>query len=118
MASFVHGTAFLQSNILISEAGTPLLTDLCLINLPLPNDLIMANTREGLDEVRWMAPEVVSPPIFSAESDETDIQEGEMTSDLYKVTPASDVHSFGMTALEVRPLVRIYNIQFYKPPIY
>jgi hypothetical protein len=83
-------------------------------NLQIPNDLITENTREGLDKVRWMAPEVVSPPIFSSESDETDIQEGEITSDPYKVTPASDVHSFGMTALGVRLLVRIYEIQFSK----
>lgn len=63
----------------------------------------MANTREGLDEVRWMAPEVVSPPIFSSELDESDIQEA---SDPYKVTLASDVHSFGMTVLEVRSLIQ------------
>jgi len=69
------------------------------MNLPLPNDL---TTQGGLDEVRWMAPEVVSPTTFS---DESDIQEEEMTSDRYKVTLASDVHSFGMTALEVRSLM-------------
>jgi len=63
-----------------------------------------------------MAPEVVSPPIFSLESDETNIQKGEKPSDPYKVTPASDVHGFDMTALEVRPLVRIYIIQFSRPP--
>ena len=68
----------------------------------------MANTREGLDEVRWMAPEVVSPPIFSSESDESDIQEA---SDPYKVTPASDVHSFAMTILEVRSLIQ--NIYYW-----
>jgi serine/threonine protein kinase len=62
----------------------------------------MANTRESLDEVRWMAPEVVSPPSFSSESDGRDVQEGEMSSDPYKLTPASDVYSFGMTTLEVR----------------
>ena len=71
----------------------------------------MANTREGLDEVRWMAPEVVSPPsLSSSESDESNIKEA---SDLYGVTLASDVHSFGMTALEVRSLIlNIYHWYF------
>jgi len=92
----VHGK-LRGSNILISGANRPLLTDLCLRNLPLPENLTMSNTREGLDEVRWMAPEVVSYQSMLA----SDIQEGEATSNLYQVTRASDVHSFGMTALEI-----------------
>lgn len=59
--------------------------------------------------MRWMAPEVVSPPIFSSESDESDIQEA---SDPYKVTLASDVHSFGMTVLEVRSLIQNTSLAF------
>jgi len=78
------------------------------MNLPLPNDL---TTSEGLDEVRWMAPEVVSPATFSEESG---VQEEEMTSAPHKVTWASDVHSFGMTALEVRSLLYILRIALLK----
>ncbi|KIM47222.1 hypothetical protein M413DRAFT_23458 [Hebeloma cylindrosporum] len=98
----IHGK-IRGSNILISEENKPLLTDLCLINLPLPTELTMANTREALDDVRWMAPEVISPPTASSDSDAEDdvLHEGKNTSDPYNITAASDVHSFGMTAIEL-----------------
>ncbi|KDR69953.1 hypothetical protein GALMADRAFT_230311 [Galerina marginata CBS 339.88] len=84
----VHGKVQ-GSNILVSDNGEPQLSDLGMRNLPYPVDLTTANTRESLNEVRWMAPELINT------------NPDEHTEDNYPLTPPNDVHSFGMTALEI-----------------
>ena len=80
-----------QSNILISDAGNPLLSDLGLRDLPYSEDLEVLNGNGDLDDVRWMAPELIDIPTCAT------TQGGcPMT------CPSSDIYSFGMTALEVR----------------
>jgi len=64
----------------------PLLTDIGMNTLPYPCDLTMANTKDGMQDVRWMAPEII---IESQELEE-------------RTRPLSDVYSFGMTLYEVR----------------
>ncbi|KAF8797484.1 kinase-like protein [Phlegmacium glaucopus] len=78
------------SNILIYENGEACLTDLGMRNLPYPQNLAMANRSSCVDEVRWMAPELIDPGPSVTGGD-----------DGYCVIPASDVYSFGMTALEL-----------------
>ncbi|KAF8959879.1 kinase-like domain-containing protein [Flammula alnicola] len=89
------------SNILISDAGEPLLTDIGMRNLPYPQDLTMASTHESLQEVRWMAPELIDPPPTS-----TPVAVHSQTGDenVYCVSTQSDVHSFAMTVLELMTL--------------
>ena len=79
----------MQANVLVNDAGDACLTDIGTSIIPYTPDWTMAN-REG---ARWMAPEVMDPG-----------PDCEADSDLYTVTPESDVYSFAMTALEVRNL--------------
>ncbi|PPQ70362.1 LOW QUALITY PROTEIN: hypothetical protein CVT26_013796 [Gymnopilus dilepis] len=85
----VHGK-LRGSNILISDAGEPLLSDLGLRDLPYSEDLYVLNGNGDLDDVRWMAPELIDIPTCAT------TQGGCLVT-----CPSSDIYSFGMTALEI-----------------
>ncbi|KAJ3823148.1 kinase-like domain-containing protein [Lentinula raphanica] len=72
-------------NILITEDGIPVLTDIGLGFLPTPPDWTIPSG----DSARWMAPEIMDPH-SKIESDPDCL-----------ASPMSDVYSFGMTMLEV-----------------
>ncbi|KAJ3499965.1 hypothetical protein NLJ89_g9996 [Agrocybe chaxingu] len=96
----VHGS-IRGSNVLISSTGEPLLTDLGMRNLPYPTDLTMMNSRQSLNDVRWMAPELVDGSSVGA-NDSHESEDGtEKEEHAYPITPGSDLYSFGMTMLEL-----------------
>ncbi|PPQ91978.1 hypothetical protein CVT25_004553 [Psilocybe cyanescens] len=78
------------TNVLISKGPKALLTDIGLINLPLALDH---------EEGRWMAPELLgtlAPELFHSE-----LVTGKRKQNAFSITPASDVFSFGLLALEL-----------------
>ncbi|KAF9455687.1 kinase-like domain-containing protein, partial [Collybia nuda] len=86
--SITHG-GVRGANILISDTGTPHLSDTSVCTMPQSLDL----TYDGGEflATRWMAPEVINPPPDTVPFDR----------DTGYETPQSDVYSFGMTILEI-----------------
>ena len=70
----------IQNNILMSDDGRAVLTDFADSRLTTKQGIVML--QYSLGPVRWMAPEVLSPP----DSDPTP----------YNYTASSDIYSFGM----------------------
>lgn len=73
-------------NILITDDGKPVLTDIGISNIPRPPDWTIATG----ESTRWMAPEIMAP----------DPQPSRIEDYIY-ATVASDIYSFGMTILEI-----------------
>lgn len=76
----------MQANILVSDDGRPLITDLGVSTV---SDVLakMTNSTEVHCAWRWRAPELFLPSHFGVKE---------------KITGMSDVYAFGMTCLEVR----------------
>ncbi|TFK33162.1 kinase-like domain-containing protein [Crucibulum laeve] len=86
-APIVHGR--LQGcNILVSDSGEACISDIGIGNLHLPADMTVG--MESLNYSRWIAPEIIDPPIS-----------GTFDPEAKYMTLKSDVYAFGMTLLEV-----------------
>ncbi|KAF6758922.1 TKL/TKL-ccin protein kinase [Ephemerocybe angulata] len=83
----IHGSLW-GNNILISDQGSPLLTDIGLWRLE--THPIIYSEHDSLHKSRWMASELIDPRI-------TEVDGGVIN----EPDTRSDVYSFGMTALEL-----------------
>ncbi|KDQ58035.1 hypothetical protein JAAARDRAFT_34851 [Jaapia argillacea MUCL 33604] len=83
----VHGN-LKASNVMITDSGSA-----CIVDLGLSSVVSTANftTANIAGSCRWMAPEIMNPPDLADDDDDYHIP----------FTTASDVYSFGMTALEI-----------------
>ncbi|KAK7461493.1 hypothetical protein VKT23_008667 [Stygiomarasmius scandens] len=99
-------------NILITDSGVPVLTEVGISYLPSPPDWTIGSD----DGTRWMAPELMNPDLDYVDcgNDEEDMESVKLST-----TPMSDVYSFGMTMLEVYTgLVPFSHRKFYGGVIY
>ncbi|KAG2024038.1 TKL/TKL-ccin protein kinase [Coprinopsis cinerea AmutBmut pab1-1] len=91
----IHGMVC-ATNILISDSGAPLLTDIGLGTIPL--EAVGVSPFQGdkysrhLQKVRWLAPEIIDPE---------NVGPPDISTSLNDCTPSTDVYSFGMTILEL-----------------
>ncbi|KAJ7155028.1 kinase-like domain-containing protein [Mycena filopes] len=94
------------SSVYVSPTGQALLSDIGIAAIPQPPDW----GYHGVDDARWLAPEVMDPslrPHNSKDKYEHEHDESHGTPDAtLPMTPESDVYSFGMLAYEMHTRAR------------